>query len=95
MIAWLLAKIAVLETRLAAKNLEIAHLKRAITQLASKCRQGAESSAREMERGNVPQGRYGYLKGMNDFANILLRALGERERTPVKRSGLFKGIFKW
>ncbi len=55
---------------------------------------GNESAAKEMSGGNVPQGRYGYLKGQHDAHTAILKLLGVKASAPTKRtrSKLFQGF---
>lgn len=53
----------------------------------------AKGSASEMGAGNVPQGKYGYLKGQNDLSNRVLSILGLKPHKPQKNK--LKIVTNW
>lgn len=55
---------------------ELAEAKHKLQKITALSESAAKASATEMGAGNVPRGRYGYLKAQNDLGNQVLSILG-------------------
>ncbi len=84
-----------LEAELDKVKAERNRLRRLLADVQGRLQRASSDTAAEMSAGNVPQGRYGYLKGQNDLAADVLAILGEQGTRPrIRSSGLFSGLFK-
>lgn len=86
---------ASLQAELARVKAERDRLQRLLAAVQDRLYRASSGTTAEMSAGDVPQGRYGYLKGQNDLAADVLKILGEHGARPVKHSsGMFSGLFR-
>lgn len=74
---------------------ELKDAKKLLTAIANISETKATSAATEMNAGDVPRGRYGYLQGQLDISNDILDLLNI-SRVEVRKSGkrVFSGMFR-